>query len=108
MVVDSSGCRLRWDLFLVPSLAITTFEMSQIKRSVSDSEALLSGAARSWLLLQPMESNAKVNYPSQSDECIWCDYYTLLKSPDLVGSRNWADLKATHSPHQIDHHAQFM
>jgi len=45
----------------VPSFVITTFKMSKIKRSVSDSEALLSRAARSWPLLQPMESNANVN-----------------------------------------------
>jgi len=31
----------------VPSFVITTFKMSKIKRSVSDSEALLSRAARS-------------------------------------------------------------
>lgn len=61
MVVDSSGCRSWWAPFLMPSLVITAFKMSKIKRSASDSEVLLSGAARSWLLLQPMESIAKVN-----------------------------------------------
>lgn len=61
MAVDSSGCWPQRALFLTPSLVITTFKISKIKRSVSDSKVLLSGAARSRLLLQPMESNAEVN-----------------------------------------------
>lgn len=53
MAVDSSGCRLWWAPSLVPSLVITTFKMPKIKGPVSDPKALLSGVARSWLLLQP-------------------------------------------------------
>lgn len=63
MLVDSSDCRLWWAFLLMLSLVITTFKMSKIKRSVSDSEALLPGAVRPWLLLQPKDGNVNINYP---------------------------------------------
>ena len=78
MVVDSSGCRPWWALLFAPSLVITTFKKSKIKRSVSDSKALLSGAARSWLLLQPVPLTLPSREVSMSNSC---DHWVVCMHP---------------------------